>query len=828
MRETALATTRDLKFALRNLKRNPGFTLVALLTLALGLGANSAIYSLVHASLFRAPAVEDPEELVAVYTTSRRGFPRSSTSYPDFVDYRSQATLLEDLVGTTALAASLGDESRGSRFITVEAVTGSFFRLIGVDARLGRILTESDDRLRAGERVIVLSNDLWRTHFLSDPGIVGRDVRLNGQAFTVVGVTPPSFRGLSLSAQTDVWMPMQSAAFIGQGSIANDSIWEQRGNRWMGMAVGRMVEGASVDQVRAQFHQISEGLKVEWPEERGPRNTTVDHLASYLLPNGAETEVTQLVWLLFGVVGLTLLLACANLANLMLARATGRVREIAVRLALGAKRTQLIRQLLIESTALAVLGGLLGLGLGTGMVELLGGFELPGGIRIDALGATVNAPVLLFTAGVSLLTGVVFGLAPALQASRPEVANSLKGESMSGAVGAGKQLRKALVAAQIALCFILLIGSGLFVRTLREGMSADLGFDPQGVALARVNLGLLNYEAADGMAFLDEVRTRLESLPGISAVSTSTRVPLQNGGARGFFVKVRGYEPAPDEEMRIDMIAVSPGYFESLGLPILEGRPIEGSDAIDDQGASVVINRAMAERYWGGESPIGRTISLSGNEMLVVGVAKDATWLGLSDEPTNYVYAPLTQLANWSTGFITVAARTEGDAEATLGILRTEITALEPDAPISFLHTMEDQVRDVLSAQELGAALLSAFGLLALLLSSVGIAGVITYTVNQQRKDIGIRMALGARRASVMSHIARGMTIPVAVGILIGFGGAWSLTRSIEGFLFGVEPTDTRTYVVVTGVLLAVAVAAAVFPTRGATQVDPMEVLKSE
>jgi len=817
----------ELRGAGRSLRKAPGFTAVALVTLALGLGANTAMFSLVQAALFTPPPVTDPGRLVAVYTTSRRGLPRSSTSYPDFLDYRSEATLLVDLAGTSTLPVSLGDDERGSRFIALQTVTGNYFELLGVDAGLGRLIAPDDDRLRAGEPVVVLSHDLWASHYLADPGVVGSTVRLNGHPFTVIGVTRPGFTGLSLDFKPDAWLPMQSAAVLGEGGISREAIWEERASRWMGMSVGRMEEGVTVDQVRAQLHRISEGLKERWGEERGPRNTTVDPLGSYALPNGAEAQVTRFVWLLMGVVGFTLLLACANLANLLLARATRRRREMAVRLALGAGRHHLVRQLLLESGLLSIAGGALGLGVAYLLLTALGGFQLPGGVTIESLRPGLDARVLVFTMAASLLTALVFGLAPTLQASKPNVVRSLKDEGRAGTGRGGDRLRKALVATQIGLCVVLMIGSGLFVQTLRRGMSADLGFEPSGVALARINLGLLSYDTPGAMGFLDELRARLEARPEVRVASASSRVPLQVGGARGFFVEVPGYEPAPDEELRIDLVAVSAGYFQSLAMPILEGRPLDEGDT--SEGPEVaVVSRSMAERYWAGESPIGRTFVLGNSTLAVVGVAEDVTWQTLGEEPTNFVYVPLTITADWSTGFMTIAARTTGDPEALLGPMRSAIVALEADAPVTLLTTMEDQVLDVLTAQEMGAVLLSGFGLLALLLATIGIAGVVTYTVNQQRRQIGIRMALGAEGGSVVREVAQGLAVPVAVGVAAGLVGAALLTRSVESFLFGVGSLDAGTYGGVTAVLVCVTLVATLVPARKATRVQPVEVLNTE
>jgi len=820
------AVLRDLKWAVRGLRRNPGFTAVALLTLALGLGANTAIYSVVHATLFRAPPVQEPDELVAVYTTSRRGFPRSSTSWLDFVDYRDQATLLEDLAATAVAPASLGDEARGARFVTVEAVSGNFFSLLGIDAWVGRPIGPDDDTYAAGRQVVVLSHELWSGHFGADPTLVGGTVRLNGTPFEVIGIMPPEYVGLRLDTRPDVWVPFHSIDVVRSQTDILARL-EARGARWMAMSVGRMRDGATVEQVRDQFVQISEGLKQAFPDERGPRDTTVDALGSYALPNGAEADVSQLVWVLLGTVGVTLLLACANLANLLLARATSRKREIGVRLALGAERGHLIRQLLMESTLLSTVGGAIGLTFAVGLVRLLSGFELPGGVSIATLDAGLNGPVLLFTAVASVLTGVLFGIVPTLQASRPDLVETLKGDRPTSAGGGGRGVRRALVAVQVGLCTVLLIGSVLFVQTLREGMAHDLGFESDRVALARFNLGLLNYEPAEATGLLDDLQARLSARPGVVSATATSRIPLVPGGARGFFFTVPGYDPAPDEELRLDAVAVGVDYFPTLGIPLLEGRAPESSD-ISAEEPVVVINREMAEHYWPDVSPIGRTVDVFGTQVRVIGGAGNVTWSGLADDPTNFVYVPLGLVPDWAAGFVSVAVRTDGPAEGALGTLRTEIAALEPEASITELVTYGDQVADVLSAQQMGAALLTGFGLLAILLATLGIGGVVAFTVNEQRREIGIRLALGAERGRVMRLVARGMLLPVGAGLVVGILVARSLSASVESFLFGVTGTDLWTYATVAVSLLGIALIAALLPARRATRVDPLEVLNSD
>lgn len=821
------AWLRDVRHALRGLRRAPGYTAVALATLALGLGANTAIYSLVHASLFRAPPVESPDELIALYTTSRRGFPRSATSYPDYLDYLERATLLQDLAATSTLPASLGDDERGSRFLALEVVTGNYFPLLGSAPARGRLLGLDDDRSGAGQPVIVLSHRLFQGHFAGDDDVVGSAVRLNGRPFTVVGVAHPEFTGLSLGSAPDAWIPMQAASVLEQGAIANPDIWGDRGSRWMGMLVGRRVPGATTEQVRSQLAQISDGMKGEYGDLRGPRDTTVDDLSSYALPNGSEEQLTRFVWLLLGVVGFTLLLACANLANLLLTRATSRAREMAVRLAMGARRGHLVRQLLTESLVVSAVGGMLGLVVAVGLIRLLGPFALPGGIAVADLGATVRGPVLVFAAVAAVVTGLVFGLLPAMQATRPDLSSSLKAGAATGSRTGGHMLRKSLVGIQVALCLVLLIGSGLFVATLRNGMSHDVGFGTDGVAMARFNLGLLNYEPAEAEAFTRTLRGRLEQRPGIRSAAVSTRVPLLGGGARGFFFEVPGYQPRADEELRVDLVAISPGYFESLDVPLLAGRSILPSD-VPGSGEVAVISRAMADTYWGGTSPVNRTVVLGDAELTVVGVVEDVTWQGIDDEATNFLYIPLAMAQDWAAGFVSVVARTAGDPNAVLETVRSEITALEPDAPVTVLTTMDAQVREVLTAQQMGAVLLTGFGALALLLASLGIGGVVSYTVQRRRRDIGIRMALGAARSSVTAQVAMDMALPVVVGTATGLLAASLLTRSVEGFLFGVSATDPATYAGISAFLLGVALIAAAVPARRATAVNPVEVLGAE
>lgn len=651
----------------------PGFTIVALVTLALGIGANTAIFSLVHATLFRAPPVQEPDQLAAVFTTSRRGFPRASSSYPDYLDYRDRSTHFADMAATSYLPASLGDEQSGAVFVTLQVVTGNYFELLGVTPALGRVLQPQDDVLRAGAAVAVLRHDFWDDRFLSDPEIVGKAIRLNGVAFEVVGVARAGFKGMRLDSKPEIWIPMQTGGSLGDGTMSQGIIWETRGSRWMDMLLARLNPGSTVEQARAELLAVSDQLAEEDPDARGPRSVTVDALPGYLLPNGSEAQMRGFVWLLLGVTGFTLLLACANLANLLLARASARKREIGVRLAIGAGRGRLLRQLLTESTVLALAGAGAGVFLADLLLRLLGNFQLPGSVTIESLGVGLDGRLLLFALAISLVTTLLFGLVPAIQAIRPELVHSLKGDSVRDGTAGSNRLRKGLVALQVATCCVLLVGSGLFLRTLRQGLDVNLGIDTEGVALARFNLGLLQYEPNDAITFSDQLLERALRLPGVDAASVSTRVPLQNGGAMGFFAEVEGYERAEDEELRIDLVFASTGYFESLRMPLASGRGFERSD---DGSATpvVVVNQAMANRYWPDGDVVGGRITAGGTELQVIGVAANATWNGLADEATNYVYTPLAQSPDRAVrSFLTLALHTTGDADALLPAMRAEI-----------------------------------------------------------------------------------------------------------------------------------------------------------
>jgi predicted permease len=833
LRDLIASFAQDVRYAARFLSSRRLFAAVAIGTLALGIGATTAIYSLLDATLLRRPGVVDPSSVVALYTTCRLGAPRCSSSYPDYVDYRDRAESLADLAASSPFTASLGDEARGSRLVAAELVSGNFFELLGVAPAMGRVLQPADDPRGAGAPVAVLSHTLWGEHFGEAPGVVGATIRLNGAPFEVVGVASAAFDGLSLSGAPDLWVPLQASSALIPSLFGREEIFEQRGSRWIGRLVGRLAPGATPEQARAELLALSERMREESPAARGPRSITLDALGRYLVPTGSEESLPQFVWLLMGVVGVTLLLACANLANLMLARAASRGTEMGIRIAIGAGRRRLVRQLLAESLLLSALGGAAALLVARGLLALLGSFELPGGIAIGGLGAGLDADVLLITGGVSALTAVLCGLAPALYASRPDVVEALKsGRAPEARRGAGR-VRHTLVAVQVALCVVLLVGSGLFVRALRSALDADLGVQTENVALVRFNLGLIGYGDEEAFRFAEDLREWVLGQPAVRSAALSTLVPLAGGARMGRFAEVEGYDRPPDEELRIDVVYASPGYFETLGIPLLGGRDFGGVDGAGGTEAAIV-NREMADRYWqDGEAVGGALLPRAApggppQPIRVVGVAENVHWSELVEDATNFVFLPLAQTPSYAAGTVTLAARTDGDPGPLLAAVRARARTMEPDLSLDLVTTMDEALGDLLMPQRMGALLLSAFALLALALAAVGIAGVVSYTVGQQRRAIGVRMALGARRDQVVRMVLRGMLAPLAVGLLAGLAAAVALDGALERFLYGVAPGDMTTYIAIALGLTFVALAATLLPARAAARIDPVEILSVE
>ena len=808
----------DLAYALRRASRSPGFTAVAVLSLALGIGANTAMFSVVNATLLGGVPAEDPETLVEVYTSESDGYAYSTSSHPDYLALREAGGALESVIATRSFIARL-DDGGAARVAFGELVSWDYFRTLGVPMALGRSFVEEEDRTPGTHPVAILGYRAWERDFAADADVIGRDIRLNGRAYTVVGVAPEAFTGSMPVLVSAAYVPLMMTNDI----MGNEQL-ERRGSRSM-FVKARLAPGASVEQANAQLAAVARRLGEEYPATNEGRTISALPSGDVALHPLVDRVLTPVAGLLMVVVGLVLLIACANLASFLLARAEDRRREIAVRLAIGAGRGAIARQLFVESTLLALLGGAAGFVLAEWIVGLALAFRPPLPLPID-FEVALDRTVLLFTGGVSLLAGVGLGVLPALQATRTDVAAALKNESGVGGPRRRFDVRNALVIGQVAFSFALLIGAGLFVRSLQKAVEIDPGFDTGPAALLWPMPELSGYEGDEAVRdFYDELARRLLEHPSLTAVALADRLPL------GVAVQTRGYVlPGVPGDARtgavdIDNATVNPGYFRAMGVEIVEGR---GFDATDVGGNPVaIVSRAFVDRYYPGESVLGRSIGTGGaREVQIVGVAADTKVRTLGEAPRPYVYE------TWGeTGAIgmQVVVRGTASGDELVAASREVLEAMDPDLVLfEEPKTMQDHLGILLFPPRMAAMLLTVFGGLALLLSAVGIYGVVSYAVARRTRELGIRMSLGATgRDLVRLGVGGGMRL-AGIGGGIGIALAGVATWAISGFLYGIRPTDVVTFVAIPVLLSAVALLAAWLPARRASDLDPMAALRRE
>jgi predicted permease len=800
--------------------KSPGFTAVAVAVLALGIGANTTIFSLINGLLLRPLAgVGEPERLAAVYTSDFSSGLYGSSSYPDYISFRDGAQAFDGLAAYEGAVVSVTENDEPER-LRGESVTGNYFKVLGVGASAGRTLLPEDEATTDGNPVIVISHNLWQRRFNSEQAVVNRTINLDGRAHTIVGVAAESFRGLHFGPSPEFWRPMSAPADEPRS----------RGNRGL-MLVGRLREGATIEEADAQLKAIAARLAEDYPDtNRGtlerpnePRPVTVTP-ESRISPRQRKT-VAAVSGMLMLMVGLVLLIACANVANLLLARASARRREIAIRLALGSSRLRLVRQLLTESMCLALLGGLVGLLLTLWTADFLPTlFPAEDAVGLDL---SVDWRVLCFTLGVSVLTGILFGLAPALQASRQNLLSALKDDTGApGVRGFGRfGLRNGLVVLQVALSLILLICAGLFMRSLRAASTADPGFNAENVLLLRMEARGVKMEREEQYLFYRRVQEQVGALPGVRSVALSYIVPISGGGMRTG-VWIEGYQPRPNEDTELNTNVVSPNYFKTLGIPLVQGRDFGAADAANAPGV-VIINEEFARRYFPGESPLGKRVrnDPKGPYLEVVGVAKNAKYRGLVEEPLPFFYTPLAQEAMSS---VALLVRTDSDPLAVLPSVRAELKSLDKNLTLFEINTLSAQLAEALSNERMVAVLLGVFGGAALLLAAVGLYGVMSYAVARRTHEIGVRMALGAQTGDIIKLVMwQGMAL-LLVGSAVGLAVAFALTRLMSSLLYGVSATDPVTFIGITLLLACVAMLACYLPARRATKVDPMVALRYE
>jgi predicted permease len=808
---------QDLRYGARALSKSPGFTLITVITLALGIGANTAIFSLVNSILLRQLPFRQPERLVGVYSR-RPASGKYPFTLPDFIDYRDQNLSLSGIAAYASWSANLTDQSEPEQLQGVR-ISANAFELLGVEAVAGRVLAPGDDA-PGQQHVTVLSYGLWRRRFGADPQLVGKKLTLNGASYTVVGVLPPQF-----------FFPIREAELAVPLAPDADPLRGARASTNFLRALARLKPGVTREQAEADLTAVAERIRRQYPVANAQK------LGVTLSPLSEEVvgAFRLALWVLFGAVGMTLMITCANLASLALARATGRRREMAIRAALGATRRRLVRQLAAESLLLALLGAGLGLLLAFYGIDLLLAFSPATLPRAGEVG--IDSRALGFTLALSLLAGALLGLAPAWQAIRVSLNEELKGSGRGASGGAGRNRAwSALVVTEIALSVVLLAGAGLLIKSFLRLQSVNPGFEAENALAIRLSLPKGQYpNRAAVTAFYEKLRPRLDGLPGVEAVGFVSALPL-SGALHSIPFTIEGRETSPDEAQRADYRVVDAGYFRALKIPLIAGREFNERDAAETPPVAL-ISQSLARRHWPQGSPLGARLLIDDNNqgprpVEVVGVVGDVKHLSLDGEPTPHIYLPIRQTHEdgvaWLTNNQYWLLRTKVDPLTLSAAARREILAVERNAPASDIRAMEQYLAASVAPRRFNLRMMTIFAGAALILAASGLYGLISYVVAQRKRELGVRIALGARAGDVLKLvIGQGMAL-VIIGVALGFVAALALTRLMQGLLFGVSATDPPTFFVIASMLTLVALLACYIPARRATKVDPMVALKYE
>ncbi len=809
-----------LRYAFRQLIRAPGFTLVVVLSLALGIGANTIVFSWIDTILLHPlPGVRDGDRIVALIPTFEGGETGGHTiSPPDIADYAALDNMFEGVIGSQVTPAHLRFEDQ-TQWVYGQIATGDFFRMLGISALpgLGRVFTPADADKPGGNPVLVIGEACWRNRFGADPDIVGREVELNQHPFTIIGVVPAAFRGTMSGLTADFWAPVTM-----HREVANFGSLDQRTDRWL-HTQARLRPGVSIEQAQAAVGVRSRQIAETWPENRGQG---VVLLPMWRTPYGGQAVFLPALRVLAVVGVVILLLVTANVANLLVARATARQQETAIRLAIGAGRRHLVGQWVTESLLYALCGGALGVMFTLWGASLFTIFmpdtPLPAGYDF-----TLNSRVLGMALGLSVLTGLIFSLAPAVFAARASVHDALRSGGRSGTQGGrAHRLRNALVVGEIALALVLLVGAGLCIRGSQKAREIDPGFDPQGVLVASLRIGMNGYDEDRGLVFYQQLHQRLEAAPGVKSVGLTSWLPLGFEGGPAIGVRIPGYSPAPNENMVVPLSIISPGYFDTLRIPLLAGRDF--TDADDrESGPVMIINQAMAERYWPGRDAVGQKVRTWRGEATVVGIAATGRYRSLNEVPMNFLYLPYQQ-GVWDLN-LGVALRTAGgDERSLLPVLRRELAALDPEVAFWSALPMTEYIGAAYLVNNIATTLLAGLGVIALLLAAIGIYGVMAFMVGRRLPEFGIRIALGAAPHDVAGLVLRDGLRLVALGLLLGALGAWGAGVGLASVLPGVTAHDLPALIGVAGTLTTVALLACWLPARRAMRVDPIEALRTE
>ncbi|HXF41859.1 MAG TPA: ABC transporter permease [Blastocatellia bacterium] len=817
---------QDLRYAVRLFAKSPGFTFVAVVVLALGIGANTAIFSLVNAALLRPlSGVSNPDELVLLERTLNGH--ASSSGYPDYVDYRDNNRTLAGLAAHCGTPLTF-DNGMAER-LRGDLVTGNYFNVLGVKAALGRLITPDDDTEPGANPIAVLSYGFWLRDFGGASDVTGRTIRLNDYDFTIIGVAARDFAGSEKGSSFDVWIPINMQAQAMPRTMGR--VWfNDRSAGWLTL-FGRLKPGVSLDRAQAELATTAKQLEQSYPNMNSGGSLVL--LAGLGLDSEDRTSLRNFLRLLAAAVVLLLLIACTNVANLLLVRATARRREIAVKLALGATRGRLVRQLLTEGILLSLAGGSLGVLLAPWVAGLILTFQQPA-YALRGMDVSLDGRVLAFTALLSVLTGVVFGLVPALQASNPDLVTSLK-EGSPGSGGSKSRLQGRLVVAQLALSLLLLIGAGLAVRTMQKVLTMDRGFDSDNLVLMSMDLTIRHYSESTGRSFYEDLINRVEAIPGVVSASLAKTVPPNDWSDR-LNVFLPGDEPPPDVlrtrddlGLRVDANRIAPHYFRTLGIPIVEGREFNYSDRL---GAApvAIVSQKLAERLWPGENAIGKQLSVPfwhepRPPVEIVGVAKNTRYRSLLADVPMLVYLPELQTYD---GRATLVVRVASNPSSSIPAIRGEVAAVDKTLPVFAVKTMSEQIAATLWQQRMLVGLVGLFGALALVMAAIGLYGIMAHWVALKTREIGIRMALGARPSDVKQMVVRQGFWLAVQGIALGLVSAFALTRLMSSLLYGISATDPLTFVAASVLLAGVALGASFAPARRATKVDPMIALRCE
>lgn len=812
----------DLTYSVRMLTKQPVVSLVMIILVFLGIGANTSIFSFVNATLLRPiQGVESPGTVVAVYTSDYSSGRYGTSSYPDYLDFRDQTDAFSDMAAHSRqrLLARVGDEFEP---LSGQSVSGNYFSLLGITPVVGRLLNAGDDVVERNHEVAVISHGYWQRRFAGNAGVVGTALTLNNQKFTIVGVTSPDFGGIMIDSRPDVWIPMANRGV---------EVLDRRVSRWLHI-IGRLKPQVTIEQAGTQMSSVMVRLAEEYPgSNRGtlqapdsPRPVTV--VSAARLGPQMRDRIGLVAWLLMAVAGVVLLITCVNMANLLLARASVRRQEIAIRLSLGATRTRLLRQLITESMLIASIGGGLALLFTHWAGDLIPAL-LPQGDGLN-LNFAIDDRMLLFTAGLTMVTGLLFGAIPSFQASNSNLTTSLKSAveiplPRIGRIG----LKNALVVVQIALSLMLLIGAGLFLRNLQLAASADIGFNPDNLLVVSTDVSNAVETPAQALMFYDQLPERLMAIDGVQSVTLSAAIPLVRWARATFFFD--GYTPQENEDMELPYNVTGVNHFSTLQIPVVQGRDFTERDGREGSKV-VIINEVAAERYFPGQNPIGRMVfqPISRTERLeleVIGVVGTAKYWNVREDPKPFLYQPYPQEP---TPRMNVLVRTVTDPVNAITAVRTTIKDVNRNVPILNMTTLYEVIGEALALDRMIMVLSSIFGTVALVLAMVGLYGVMSYAVSRRTREIGIRMAVGAQQTDVVGLILKSGVLMIATGITLGLVASVGVAGLLANMLHGVSTTDPFTYATVTLVLIIVALAACYLPAQRATKVDPLRALRYE